>query len=65
MKETTKTAPPARDALIDFIKNLTPEQADKLVKRMPLLELLPTLTPNELIYTEEFSLRVFGGQKSA
>lgn len=65
MKETTKTATPAKDALIDFIKKLTPEQADKLVKRMPLLELLPTLTPNELIYTEEFSLRVFGGQKSA
>lgn len=63
--KNTKTATPAKDALIDFIKKLNPEQADKLVKRMPLLELLPTMTTNELIYTEEFSLRLFGGQKSA
>ena len=65
MKEITVKMTPARYELIEFIKNLTPAQADKLAERMRLMELLPTLTPNQLIYTEEFSLRVFGGNKSA
>ena len=37
MKET-KTATPNVDALIDYIKRLTPAQCEKLVKQLPLLK---------------------------
>lgn len=61
MKETTKN----RDALIDFIKNLTPAQADKLVERFALLKQLSGMTSNELLYAETFLGLTCGGQKSA
>ena len=63
MKETSKT--PNRDALIDFIKKLTPEQADKLVAHMSLFKQLPTMSENELVFVETFAAEAFGGQKSA
>jgi len=63
MKETSKT--PNRDALIDYIKNLTPAQVNKVVKHMPLLKQLPTMSENELVFVETFAAEAFGGQKSA
>lgn len=48
-----------RDELIAYVASLTPEQVDKVCKRMELLKQLPTLTDNELIFTEEFLKRIF------
>lgn len=47
-----------KEKLIAYVASLTPEQVDKLVSRMPLLEQLKDLSMNELIYTEELLKRI-------
>lgn len=48
-----------RDELVAYIASLTPEQVDKVCRRMDLLKQLPTLSENQLIFTEEFLKRIF------
>ena len=43
-----------REELVAYIASLTPEQVDKVCRRMDLLKQLPTLSENQLIFTEEF-----------
>ncbi len=38
--KNTRTVTPARDALIDYIKHLTTEQADKIARELPRLKQL-------------------------
>lgn len=54
----------AKEKLHTFIEGLTPDQAAKLVARMRLLELLPTMTRSELIYTETFTAALFSKPKN-
>lgn len=48
-----------RDELVAYIASLTPEQVDKVCRRMDLLKQLPTLSENQLFFTEEFLKRIF------
>lgn len=48
-----------KEKLIAYIASLTPEQADKLVERMPLLKQMKGMSVNELIFTEELLRRLF------
>lgn len=57
--ENTQNETPARDALMTFILNMTPEQVDKLIRKRKLLELLPTMTDKQLLFTESFLERLF------
>lgn len=36
--KNTQTATPNKDALIDYILHLTPEQCEKVLERLPLLK---------------------------
>lgn len=38
--KNAQTATPNKDALIDYIKHLTPAQCEELVKQLPLLKKL-------------------------
>ena len=53
----------AKQELIEFIKNMTPEQVEKVVSRLDLLERCLTMTDAEAIYTDTFTSRMFGGTK--
>ena len=52
----------AKDELVKFIINLTPEQANKIVKRMELLKQLAKSSDNELVFTETLLSRINGGK---
>ena len=54
-----------KEKLIAYIASLTPEHVDKVCRHMDLLKQLPTLTENELIFTEEFLKRIFTPEGSA
>ena len=53
----------AKQELIQFIKNLTPEQVEKVISRLDLLERCLTMTDAEALYTDTFTGRMFGGIK--
>ena len=55
-----KEAKSAVDTLIDFIKGLTPAQADKLAERFSLLERMKGMTGNELTFPDAFTERICG-----
>lgn len=50
----------ATDELVKFIINLTPAQADKIIKHIDLLKQLSTMSENQMIFTDEFIGRIFG-----
>jgi hypothetical protein len=57
-----KEAKSAVDTLIDFIKALTPAQADKLANHfMPLLNRVKGLSINELVFLDVFTKDIFSG----
>jgi len=53
----------AKQELIEFIKSMTPEQVEKVISRLDLLERCLTMTDAEAIYTDTFTGRMFGGTK--
>ena len=53
----------AKQELIEFIKSMTPEQVEKVISRLDLLERCLTMTDAEAIYTDTFTGRMFGGAK--
>lgn len=48
-----------QEKLIDYIKNLTEEQAEKLVEHLPLLKQLIAMKDYELIYSETLLAKLF------
>jgi hypothetical protein len=63
MKETSKT--PNRDALIDFIKKLTPAEIEKICKHKRLLEVVGRSSENEVVFLETLAEKLLAAQKSA
>lgn len=55
-----KTTTPAKDALMNYVLSLTPEQVDKIMKRLPLLEQMAEMSGNELLFAEGFLSKVCG-----
>ena len=53
----------AKQELIEFIKNMTPEQVEKVVSRLDLLERCLNMADAEAIFTDTFTARMFGGAK--
>ena len=51
----------AKQELIEFIKNLTPEQVEKVISRLPLLERCVSLPEPYATYTDAFTEKLFGG----
>lgn len=49
-----------RDELIAYVASLTPEQVDKIVKRLPMLEQMKDMSGNELLFAERFLSKVCG-----
>lgn len=57
-----KEAKSAVDTLIDFIKALTPAQADKLANHfLPLMKRAKKLSINELVFLDVFTKDIFSG----
>lgn len=50
----------AKDELLKFIINLTPEQANKIVKH---IDMLKDLTENQKVFLQTFAERVFTAKK--
>lgn len=50
----------AKQELIEYIKNLTPEQVEKVISRLSLLERCLTMTDAQAIYTDTFTGKLFG-----
>lgn len=48
-----------QEKLIDYIKNRTEEQAEKLVEHLPLLKQLIAMKDYELIYSETLLAKLF------
>jgi len=48
------------EKLVDYVKSLTPEQVDKIINRLPLLQQMLNLTDNQAIYTQTFTDLAFG-----
>ena len=63
MKETSKT--PNRDALIDFIKKLSPAEVEKLCNHKRLLEVVGRSSESEVVFLETLAERLLVAQKSA
>ena len=63
MKEASKT--PNRDALIDFIKKLTPAEIERICNHKRFLEMVGRMTENDVIFLETLSKRILMQQKSA
>ena len=51
----------AKQELIEFVKNLTPEQVEKVISRLPLLERCVSLPEPYATYTDAFTAKLFGG----
>ena len=54
----------AKEELVEYIKNLTPEQVDEILSRLPLLERCLTMTDAQAIYTNTFADKLFGGESA-
>lgn len=50
-----------KQELLEYIQNLTPEQVDKVITRLPLLERCLTMTDAQAIYADTFTGKLFGG----
>lgn len=50
------------EKLVNYIKSLTPEQVDKIMNRLPLLQQMLNLTDNQAIYTQTFTDLAFGSK---
>lgn len=48
------------EKLIDYIKGLTPEQVDKVLKRLPLIKQALEMTDSQALYTQTFTGKLFG-----
>ena len=49
-----------REKLMAYIEGLTPEQVDKIVRRLPLIKQALHMTDNEALYTQNFIRKLFG-----
>lgn len=49
-----------REKLMAYIEGLTPEQVDKIVRRLPLIKQALRMTDNEALYTQTFTRKVLG-----
>ena len=49
-----------REKLIAYIEGLTPEQVDKIARRLPLIKQALCMTDNEALYTQTFTHKVLG-----
>ncbi len=49
-----------KQELMEYILNLTPEQAEKVVSRLDLLERCLTMTDAQAIYTDALTGKLFG-----
>lgn len=49
-----------QEELIAYIKGLTPEQVDKVIKRLPLIKQALSMDNNEALYTQTFTRKMFG-----
>lgn len=63
MKETSKT--PNRDALIKFIKMLTPAEVERICNHKRFLEMVGRMTESEVVFLETFAEKAFIAPKSA
>ena len=52
----------ATEALIQYIMNLTQEQTEKVMKRLPQVEKLLNMSDNEIVFTEALTDRIFGNR---
>ena len=50
----------AKQELMEYIQNLTPEQVEKVISRLDLLERCLTMTDAQAIYTDTFTGKLFG-----
>lgn len=57
----TRTEKSPREALMNYVMNLTPEQAEKLVRSMDFLRSLAKMSISELIFAEVFLTRIMEG----
>lgn len=57
---STQAITPATAALIDYIMNMPPEQAEKAVSRLSMVKKLLNMTDNQCLFTETFTDKVFG-----
>ena len=55
----------AKQKLVDYIQNLTPEQVDKILSRSDLLERCITMTEDQAIYTDILTGKLFGSEEVA
>jgi hypothetical protein len=53
----------AKQKLVDYIQNLTPEQVDKILSRFDLLERCITMTESQAIYTDTLTGKLFGSEE--
>ena len=53
----------AKQKLVDYIQNLTPEQVDKILSRFDLLERCITMTEAQAIYTDTLTGKLFGSEE--
>lgn len=51
----------AKQELMEYIQNLTPEQVEKVISRLPLLERCISLPEPYATYTDAFTAKLFGG----
>ena len=50
----------AKQELMEYIQHLTPEQVEKVISRLDLLERCLTMTDAQAIYTDTFTGKLFG-----
>lgn len=49
-----------RDELINYVASLTPEQVDKVMRRLPMFKQIEGMSENESLFAERFLSRVCG-----
>ena len=50
----------AKQELIEYIKNLTPEQVEKVISRLPLLRQCLEMNDYAVRYTQAFNAKLWG-----
>ena len=53
-----------KEKLIQFVKNFTPEQAQKLLNHIEMMQLIANMSEKELLYTDRFLDKMFGYRKA-
>lgn len=55
----------AKQKLVDYIQNLTPEQVDKILSRFDLLERCITMTEAQAIFADTLTGKLFESEEIA